>query len=175
MVKHNRVDEITIGKLLLRLKNNDIDSFHELYLLLTPPIYAYSLSILKHREDALDNIQDVFITIYEKIDNYEEKDKALSWIFTITKNMAMSKLRKKKITVDIDNEIISTTDKKEETILLKNLMTNLTEEERNIILLHLLWGFKYKEIAKILNSNLSTVLSKYHRSIKKLKKMESVI
>ena len=54
-------------------------------------------------------------------------------------------------------------------------MTKLTEEEQNIILLHLLWGFKYKEIAEILNSNLSTILSKYHRSIKKLKEMEGVI
>ncbi len=175
MVKHNKVDENTVEKLLLRFKNNDIDSFHELYLLLNPLVYAYSLSILKHREDALDNIQDVFITIYEKIDTYEEKYKALNWIFTITRNMAMSKLRKKKITVDIDNEIISTTDKSEEKILLKNLMTKLTEEEQNIILLHLLWGFKYKEIAEILNSNLSTILSKYHRSIKKLKEMEGVI
>ena len=94
MVKHNKVDENTVEKLLLRFKNNDIDSFHELYLLLNPLVYAYSLSILKHREDALDNIQDVFITIYEKIDTYEEKYKALNWIFTITRNMAMSKLRK---------------------------------------------------------------------------------
>ena len=53
-------------------------------------------------------------------------------------------------------------------------MEQLKEEERNIVLLHLLWGFKHREIATILNSNLSTVLSKYHRAIKKLKGMEGL-
>lgn len=163
-------NSLVIKNLLLRIKNNDEEAFYDLYLMLKPQVYGYSFSILKNREDALDNVQDVFINIYKYISYYNSNDKPLSWILKITKNLAITKLRKRKITYDIDNEIISTDDKKENKVFLRHLMKNLSEEERNVIILHNLWGFKFNEIAKILDSNLSTILSKYHRSIKKMRK-----
>ena len=152
----------------------DKDIFYKLYLYLKGPIYAYSLTILKNREDALDNVQDVFITIYNQASSYESNKKALNWIFTITKNKAISKLRKRKETFDIDDYNISKDNfsNKEDLILFKFLMETLKDDEKLIILMHLLWGFKHHEIAKILNIKVSTVLSKYHRAIKKLKEME---
>ena len=45
----------------------------------------------------------------------------------------------------------------------------LTDEERNIVVLHALSGLKFREIANILEKPLATVLSKYHRSLKRLK------
>ena len=47
----------------------------------------------------------------------------------------------------------------------------ITDEERNIIMLHIIGGLKFHEISKMLELPLSTVLSKYHRTIKKLKKI----
>ena len=44
------------------------------------------------------------------------------------------------------------------------------DEEREIILLHAISGFKHREIAKSLGFSLGTVLSKYNRGLKKLKK-----
>ncbi len=151
----------------------DEESFHELYIHLKAPIYAYSLSLLKNKEDALDNVQDVFITLYREIDSYQPNQKPMNWIFTITRNAALTKLRKKRITVELEgNENSIPFSKKEDQLVFQFFMEQLKEEERNIILLHLLWGFKHREIATLLNSNLSTVLSKYHRAIKKLKEME---
>ena len=168
------LNDSTIEKLLLDIKNED--SFYKLYLLLKAPIYGYSLTILKNRDDALDNVQDVFITLYNQTDSYQVKTKPLNWIYTITKNKALSKLRKRKPLVDLEKEISSiefaTTD---DSLLFKTLMEQLKEDERNIILLHLLWGFKHREIADMLDLNLSTILSKYNRAVKKLKEMEASI
>ena len=160
-----------IENLLLRMQNDDEEAFHLLYLMLKTAVYSYSLSLLQNKDDALDNVQDVFITIYTKINNYDTREKPLSWIFTITKNAAISKMRKRKVTSDIDEEIVSSSDKKDSHLLLHSLMEKLSREERNVVLLHTLWGFKHWEIAKLLDSNLSTILSKYHRAIKKLKEM----
>lgn len=160
-----------VENLLLRIQNDDEEAFHILYLMLKTAIYSYSLSILQNKDDALDNVQDVFITIYTKVNNYDTQEKPLNWIFTITKNAAISKIRQRKVTKDIDQEIISSIDKKDSYLLLHSLMEKLSKEERNVVLLHTLWGFKHWEIAKLLNSNLSTILSKYHRAIKKLEEM----
>ena len=52
---------------------------------------------------------------------------------------------------------------------MQNLFEVLSTEERTIVVLHDLWGFRHREIAEILDVPTGTVLSKYHRSIKKLR------
>ena len=49
------------------------------------------------------------------------------------------------------------------------MLQKLTEEERSIVLLHVFWGYKHKEIAQQLNLPLGTVLWRYNVAIKKLK------
>ena len=48
-------------------------------------------------------------------------------------------------------------------------MTRLSDEERQIVVLHAVAGFKHREIADIVELPLPTVLSKYHRALKKLR------
>ena len=45
------------------------------------------------------------------------------------------------------------------------------EEEREIVSMHVSGGMSFREIASFMDLNLSTVLSKYHRSVKKMKQM----
>ena len=48
-------------------------------------------------------------------------------------------------------------------------MGTLEEQARRIVLLHAVTGLKHREIAQLLELPLATVLSKYHRALKKLK------
>ena len=50
-------------------------------------------------------------------------------------------------------------------------MNSLNEEEREIVSMHVSGGMSFREIASFMDLNLSTVLSKYHRSVKKMKQM----
>ena len=52
---------------------------------------------------------------------------------------------------------------------LSYLFSNVTEEERTIVILHVVGGLKHHEIAKMMDIPLGTVLSKYKRTINKLK------
>ena len=45
----------------------------------------------------------------------------------------------------------------------------LDEEEQRILILHVIWGYKHKEIATILQRPLGTITSKYKRAADKLK------
>ncbi len=45
----------------------------------------------------------------------------------------------------------------------------LVDEERQILMLHAVSGLKHREIATVMDMSLNTVLSKYHRAIKKMR------
>ena len=53
--------------------------------------------------------------------------------------------------------------------LLQTALATLSDEERRVILLHAVSGLKHREIAAVLELPLPTVLSKYHRALKKLR------
>lgn len=96
----------------------------------------------------------------------------MNWVFTITKNHALMKLRKEKkhLKQEINEELlINSSINEEDKIMLKILMEVLSDEERQIMIMHLVGNLKHKEIAKILDLKLSTTLSKYHRALKKLR------
>jgi RNA polymerase sigma-70 factor (ECF subfamily) len=55
-------------------------------------------------------------------------------------------------------------------MVLLTVLEILNDQERAIILLHAVSGLTHREIANDLVLPLSTVLSKYHRGLKKLRK-----
>lgn len=54
-------------------------------------------------------------------------------------------------------------------MILSSLMETLSDQERQIVLLHAMTGWKHREIAKLLQLPLATVLSRYNRALKKLR------
>ena len=134
-------------------------------------VYGFALSILKNTNDAEDVLQETYIKIFENAITYQANGKPLAWILTITKNLSYMKLRKQNDTLNIDEmqNISSKSEISEDKIILDAALKYLTEQERNILILHANSGFKHREIAKIMELPLSTVLSKYHRALKKIK------
>ena len=82
--------------------------------------------------------------------------------------MQFRKVKQEESLEDIE-EIWTTNPDVEERLLLEAAFKQISDQERNIIVLHVLSGLKHREIAQILDLPLATVLSKYHRAIKKLK------
>ena len=99
----------------------------------------------------------------------------MAWILTITKNLCYQKLRERQRLADLPqedwepwlraNEGLSHEDR----VMIRQCMDRLIDEERQIVVLHAVAGFRHREIGALLELPLSTVLSKYHRAIKKLK------
>ena len=151
----------------------DRECLVEIYNLTKTSVYSFAISILKNANDAEDILQETYIRVYQNADKYEAKGKPLAWILTITRNLAFMNLRNKKEEVDIleISDILpdSTKYSSEDKILINTLINFLTKEERQIISLHVISGFKHREISKILDIPISTCLSKYNRAIKKLR------
>ena len=161
---------------LLRIATQDSDALASLYHETSASVYGFALSILKNTHDAEDVLHDSFVNIYSAAGSYRSTGKPMAWILAITRNLCLMKLREYKKQADIPQEDwepyleanpgISPEDK----LVLSQCMSLLSDEERQIILLHAVAGFKHREIASLTELPLPTVLSKYNRAIKKLRK-----
>lgn len=170
--KKLKIDE----RLFQRIGQDDMAAFEELYLLTEKTIYAYALSIVRHHEDALDIVSETFLKIRSAAHLYRPMGKPLAWMFTIARNLAMDHIRKKSKYYEGDfselefQDEFSFVENVGDRMVLETVLTRLTEEERRIVMLHAVSGLKHRQIAKSLGIPLSTVLSKYKRSLQKLKK-----
>ena len=174
--KEYKKNNSLLEKYIEGMSNRDKDSLIEFYEATKKDVYGFILSIIKNKEDAEDIFQEVYIKVYENAYIYQSQGKPLAWTLTIAKNLCYMKLRGKKETVDIHDMYYlsnddNTSEKVENKLILKTIFNSISDEDRNIIILHVISGLKHREIAKMLSLPLSTVLSKYNRAIRKLKKM----
>ena len=166
-----------IDRLIIDIGNGNKEAVSTLYSLTKNSLYGYVLAIVKNKEDADDILQDVYITIIQNANKYESIGKPMQWIIRIAKNLCYMKFRRNKDMVNmdelIDNILISRNSNMEDRIFIESIFQKISDEEREIIILHLIFGFKHREIAKMLDMKLSTVLSKYNRAIKKIQNENS--
>lgn len=161
--------------LIERIGNGDQDAFEELYYDTERPLYAFLLSLVRHHEDALDLMQDTYLKVRQAAHLYTPMGKPMAWIFTIARNLALTHLRSRKYFQDMEDTRLedridySYVEDPTDRFVLESAMTILSEEERQIILLYTVSGFKHREIGEMMKLPLSTVLSKYHRGLKKLR------
>jgi RNA polymerase sigma-70 factor (ECF subfamily) len=165
--------------LIIRMADGDGTAFRELYEQTSSAVYGFALSILKNRHDAEDVMHDAFIKIYSSAVTYRPSGNPMAWILTIVRNLCLNKIRGGKVCEDLSeyDDLAGTLDDSEAVIdrmVLETAMNVLDAEERQIVILHAMTGFKHREIAEILDLPTGTVMSKYNRALKKMRKeMES--
>lgn len=169
-----------IEECILSLASGNINTMDVLYEYIKKDVYAFALSKVCNKFDADDILQDTFIRIYENAKLYKPQGKPKAWIFTIESNVINRYFQLKCRNQVVNNDFIidTITDNNDEVAnesinneYLNSILNELNEFEREIISLHIVSDLKFREIAKLLDKPLSTVLSKYNRAIKKLQKI----
>lgn len=147
----------------------------ELYRRTRAAVYGLALSYLKNGAEAEDVAQDTFVKVWAAAPSYRPQGKPMAWLLTIARNLALGQLRTAARIQDLSEaewsafSIESDTLTAEDRTVLGAALARLSDEERHIVVLHAVCGLKHREIARFLDLALPTVLSKYHRSLKKLK------
>ena len=147
----------------------------ELYRRTRAAVYGLALSYLKNGAEAEDVAQDTFVKVWAAAPSYRPQGKPMAWLLTITRNLALGRLRTAARIQDLSEaqwsafSIESDSLTADDRTVLAAALGRLSDEERHIVVLHAVCGLKHREIAQFLGLALSTVLSKYHRSLKKLK------
>src|SRR5512135_522647 len=85
--------EGTEGTLLSRLQAGEAEAVAELASTYSSKIYQLAFRYLKNKEDAEEVSQDVLYKVYRKVGAFRGDAALSSWIYRITFNAAMSRLR----------------------------------------------------------------------------------
>lgn len=165
----------TLDNCIIRIAGGDKEALAQLYEQTRPAVYGFALSILKNTQDAEDTLHDAYLQVWNAAAQYRSHGKAMAWLLTIVRNLALDRLRQKKHTEPLawedwqtqfaGNPAVSAEDR----MALAALLTALEDQERQIVTLHALTGLKHREIAALLGLPLPTVLSKYSRALKKMR------
>ncbi|NLP57237.1 RNA polymerase sigma factor [Lutibacter sp. B1] len=146
---------MSLNKLIKQCANNDRKAQKEIYQLFAGKLFSICLKYSRNRQEAQDNFQDGFITIFDKIGQFKFKGSFEGWLKRVMVNTILLKYRQKnvlnivteeipdEVVVDVDDEAISLD-------FLLNLITELPERYRLVFNLYVLDGFSHKEISGML-------------------------
>ncbi len=159
-----------------RARNGERDAFNVLVSRWEGRIYNYLLRITGHAEDALDLCQDTFIKAYQNLPRLEDPARFGPWLYRIAHNEAMSHLRRPQRESELDEATAASLRGPslapvEATLAVEGALGRLSPEQREAVILKVCEGFKFDEIAAILNCPASTIKSRVYTGLELLKEM----
>ena len=138
-------------------------------------------------QDALrEAVQDVFISVYQKIESFDTKQRFSPWVYRIAHNAFVDLLRQKTrqplylfdfdtvLSHAVDTSHVDSAVKEKENaearVLLEKGLDKLSAQQREILVLYYFEELSYKEIADVLHVPVSTVGVRLARARTMLKK-----
>ncbi|HSP40380.1 MAG TPA: sigma-70 family RNA polymerase sigma factor [Gillisia sp.] len=160
---------MSLKQLIHNCKKQDIKAQEQLYRLYANKLFAVCLKYSSSYQQAEDNLQDGFMTIFEKIKQYQDKGSFEGWMKRIVINTTLQKYRKQTV-FEIFNEehlrepeiILDEEDISVDYLL--NIIQELPDRYRQVFNLYALDGFSHKEISEMLQISTGTSKSNLARA-----------
>lgn len=142
------------------------------------PLYNFLFRLTGDRERARDISQDSLLRAYTRLKDLRERDKFASWLFRIAVNQARSEYRSRQAADTVWGGELEPLDEshgpldyetRELQLTVRSLLGQLTPEQREVVVLKIYEGFRFDEIASILDCPVSTVKSRLYAAFDQLK------
>ena len=166
--------EVEDRDLIAKARRGHVDAYNVLVSRWEKRVFNYLLRLVRHREDALDLSQDVFLKAYQSLRKLDDPLKFPGWLFRIAHNEAYSLLRKNRPEGELAVE--PSTDESsarmfpmELNLAVQAALSRLSADQREAILLKVYQGFKFEEMAEILDCPVSTIKSRVYTALDLLK------
>lgn len=178
-------------ELVKRVQAGDRAAFRQLFDLHHRRAYAVAFGVLKHRQDALDVVQESFVKVHKHIGSFQGTSSFYTWLYRIVMNLAIDQLRRRKTgkSVEYDDAVLKGGEAAvEESVLPRMLDANprkavirrellakmeaalaeLPEYHRQVILLREVEGLSYEEMAEALDVPKGTIMSRLFHARRKM-------
>ncbi len=162
-----------------RAKQGDQQAFHLLYQAYHRRIYALCWRMLADKDSAEDVCQEVFVQLWQKINNFRGESKFSTWLHSVATNVVLSHLRKHKNWLQrvfsIEDKPVAEPvvtpemDGSNKTSELERHIAKLPERARLVFVLFAVEGYRHEEIANMLGMAVGSSKSQYHRAKKLLR------
>ena len=175
MSKHQIASD---ADLVAQVIAGDVEVYGELMQRYEAKLLRYVTYVLGGDYASADVVQETFIKAYTNLRSYKSKYSFNAWIYRIAHNTAINVAKKNKKYVAMpDDEVIDSliefsvpdtlADDADQKLLSDNLrasFTQLSPKYREPLLLNLVDGYGYKEIADILQLPINTVATRIRRA-----------
>ena len=167
------------GEQTLKLEERVTQLFDELHV----PVYRYLLYLTMSPTETDEIIQETFLRLYQHLNSGGNERNLRGWIFRVAHNLCINELKSRKRVArasedspELDVSVADSRPGPEELLLHREkiarihaAVSSLSEQQKQCLLLRA-EGFRYREIAEILEVTISTVAESLRRAIKKLTK-----
>jgi RNA polymerase sigma-70 factor (ECF subfamily) len=173
--------------LIQRVRGGDHEAFDALFQRYFSIVSRQAIRLTGNREEAEEVVQEVFLTVYEKAQTFRGASAFSTWLYRVTANAALSRLRRRKKgeelpledylpsfredghhqvrpVVDWSNELEERLDSAERQRLIQQALDQLSPVDRAVVVLSDLEGLSDREIGSALGLSVSAVKARLHRS-----------
>lgn len=172
--------------LLVRLRQGDPDAFEALVRMHQDRLYDFCVRMVGDREEAHDLVQEVFVSVHQNVRRFREDAKLSTWLFRITKNHCINRLKYLKRrgrgrSEEFDESSAlwvdgpdappapdAALDSARERARVQWAISQLEPDARMLVALRDIEGLSYDEIIEITELPEGTVKSRLHRAREKL-------
>lgn len=184
------MNEDTDFELVRRCQSSDPDeyeaAFRELFEQYRDRVFNTAFRVVGNASDASDVSQDVFLTIFRKIGEFQFGSRFFTWLYRITVNLSIDKKRRLassppvvsdgagegRILATIEDESAAAPDSWADSEFVERKVHHsigrLSPKLRAIVVLRYIEGLSYGEISEVMECSIGTVKSRLNRAHKNL-------
>ena len=165
--------------LIWKLKRGNTDALRQLYDKYKDNLRTIAASMLGDSHTAEDVLHDVFVAFAENATKLNIRTSLKNYLITCVLNRTRDEFRRRQPqTIELDKAAPiasvatgpeSQAQAREKSQLLIDALAEIPYEQREVIVLHLKSGWKFRQIARAQQTSLSTVHGRYRYGLKKLR------
>jgi RNA polymerase sigma-70 factor, ECF subfamily len=158
--------------------NGNSSAFGRLVTCYQDRLYNTLVHVTGSADDARDVCQDAFVQAFVKLKSFQRTSAFYTWLYRIALNMAISRGRKKRPTMSVEQHRESTgedpvareglpadrLEQQERIDQVRAALSMLDDDFRTVLVLREIDGHSYDVIAEMLDLPLGTVRSRLHRA-----------
>lgn len=182
---------ISDAEIMARMMVGDSTAMNELYDRYARPVFSFALRMMGDRELAEELLQEVFLRAWRQAARYSDsRGSLISWLLSITHNMAIDELRKiqrrpqRAGSADPTATLNAIRDEAEPVdelatrsataSVVRAELDRLPPAQREVLELGYFRGLTQREIAEVLNQPLGTIKTRMRLAIRKLQDSEDI-
>lgn len=171
--------------LLVRAQKGEMGAFEDLVTRHQNRVFAMAARMLRSDDDAAEVVQEAFLAAYRHLPEFRGESAFGSWVYRITANFALMRLRKRKVSAVVEapeepqfnergsllDQVADWTPNAETQTLdaelrgaIEAATAALPDEYRQVFLLRDLEGLSYEEIAAATQETVPAIKSRLHRA-----------